>query len=174
MQVFRQSAGHISHGSCCGHQWQGLYSAFIASTLRETGAQVALYTSPHLVAFNERIRVNGVSISDEQLVDYARAMRSKVDQLHATFFEATTAMAFYYFAECGADAAVVETGLGGRLDATNVVTPVLSVITSIGLHHIEHLGGTVEAIASKSGHHQTSRALRYRCATGDGSRRAQH
>lgn len=132
-----------------GTNGKGSTSALITSVLRETGASVGLYTSPHLVAFNERIRVNGAKIPEGQIVEYARLLRPKVDQLNATFFEATTVMAFQYFAERGVDAAVIETGLGGRLDATNVVTPVLSVITSIGLDHTEHLGESIEAIASE-------------------------
>lgn len=129
-----------------GTNGKGSTSAMIASVLQESGLKVALYTSPHLVQFNERIRVNGARISDAQIVEYAHALRPLVDDLRGTFFEATTAMAFKYFADQQVDIAVIETGLGGRLDSTNVVKPVLSVITSIGFDHMEHLGTTIESI----------------------------
>jgi dihydrofolate synthase/folylpolyglutamate synthase len=132
-----------------GTNGKGSTSALIMSILREAGLNVALYTSPHLVKFNERIRVNGDKIPEELVIEYADALRPKVDKLKATFFEATTAMAFRYFAEQKVDVAVIETGMGGRLDSTNVVNPILSVITSIGLDHTEHLGNTVEAIAKE-------------------------
>ncbi|HET7152209.1 MAG TPA: folylpolyglutamate synthase/dihydrofolate synthase family protein [Candidatus Kapabacteria bacterium] len=132
-----------------GTNGKGSTSALIMSILREAGLNVALYTSPHLVKFNERIRVNGEKIPEEIVIDYADALRPKVDKLKATFFEATTAIAFRYFAEQKVDVGVIETGMGGRLDSTNVVNPVLSVITSIGLDHTEHLGSTIEAIAKE-------------------------
>ena len=130
-----------------GTNGKGSTSAMIASVLQESGLRVGLYTSPHLVAFNERIRVNGAAIADADVVDFARAMRAQVEQMQGTFFEATTAMAFRYFADQQVDIAVIETGMGGRLDSTNVVTPVASVITSIGFDHMEHLGNDLTSIA---------------------------
>jgi len=132
-----------------GTNGKGSTSALIMSILREAGLNVALYTSPHLVKFNERIRVNGEKIPEELVIDYAEALRPNIGKLKATFFEATTAIAFRYFAEEKVDVAVIETGMGGRLDSTNIVNPILSVITSIGLDHTEHLGDTIEAIAKE-------------------------
>jgi len=132
-----------------GTNGKGSTSALIMSILREAGLNVGLYTSPHLISFNERIRVNGEKISEEQVVEYVRMLRPTVEKLKATFFEATTAIAFRYFAEKHVDVGVIETGLGGRLDSTNVVNPVLTVITSIGLEHTEQLGDTIEAITKE-------------------------
>lgn len=132
-----------------GTNGKGSTSAMIASTLQEAGLRVGLYTSPHLVKFNERIRVNGAMIGDEALLEYAAALRPMIEDLRGTFFEATTVMAFKYFADQQVDIAVIETGLGGRLDSTNVVTPVLSVIASIGFDHMEYLGTTIDAIAKE-------------------------
>lgn len=134
-----------------GTNGKGSTSAFLASMFMEAGLRTGLYTSPHLLRFGERIRIDGEEIPDERLVAYVRAMRRKIDALHATFFEATTAVAFKYFADSGVDVAVVETGLGGRFDATNVLRPMLSLITSIGLDHTEMLGGTLPQIAREKG-----------------------
>ncbi|MDH7516227.1 MAG: folylpolyglutamate synthase/dihydrofolate synthase family protein [Bacteroidota bacterium] len=130
-----------------GTNGKGSTCAFIASILAEAGYRVGLYTSPHLVDFRERIRVDGKPIPRTAVLEYTRALRPLVDARRATFFEATTVMAFRYFADAGVDVAIIETGLGGRLDATNVVHPLVNVITGIALDHAEHLGGTVEAIA---------------------------
>ncbi len=123
----------------------------IASIFTAAGYKTGLYTSPHLIDFTERIRINGQPIPLQRVVHYAKLLQSKIKKLKATFFEATTAMAFLYFAEEHVDIAVVETGLGGRLDATNILTPILSVITSIGLEHTEHLGHTIREIAKEKG-----------------------
>jgi len=130
-----------------GTNGKGSTSSMIASMLRASGYSVGLYTSPHLVDFNERIRVNGRKISDAALVRYAARLRPSIDRLNGTFFEATTAIALQYFSDRGVDIAVLETGLGGRLDATNVVVPLVSVITSVGLDHTEILGATIGKIA---------------------------
>ncbi len=130
-----------------GTNGKGSTSAMIASVLTASGYRTGLYTSPHLRRFSERIRIDGVPIPEAELVRYIEAMRSAIDRTGATFFEATTAMAFAYFADSDVDAAVIETGLGGRLDATNIVDPVLSVITGIGFDHTEHLGNTLAKIA---------------------------
>ncbi len=130
-----------------GTNGKGSTSSMIASMLRAAGYSVGLYTSPHLVDFNERIRVNGRKIPDAALIRYAARLRPAIDALQATFFEATTAIALQYFSDSGVDIAVLETGLGGRLDATNVVMPLVSVITSIGMDHTEILGTTIGKIA---------------------------
>ena len=123
----------------------------IAAVLQSAGYRTGLYTSPHLVKFNERIRINGEMISDADLVRYAGLFRPKIDDLKATFFEATTAIAFKYFADKKVDIAVIETGLGGRLDATNVLVPEVSVITSIAKDHTQQLGRSLRKIAFEKG-----------------------
>src|SRR3989344_1633384 len=123
----------------------------IASILRTSGLKVGLYTSPHLVRFNERIAVDGVEIKDKELVEYTRRIRKVVEQnnIPVTFFEFTTAIAFLHFAENNVDIAAVEVGMGGRLDATTVIPAEIAVITSIGLEHTEYLGDTLEKIAGE-------------------------
>lgn len=130
-----------------GTNGKGSTSSMIAAVLTAAGYKVGLYTSPHLVKFNERIRVNGRMISDNDIVRYTKILKPTIKKIKATFFEATTAIAFKYFADQKVDIAVIETGLGGRLDSTNVVRPIVSVITSIGKDHIEQLGNTFESIA---------------------------
>ncbi|MCE2503392.1 MAG: DNA repair protein RadC [Chlorobi bacterium] len=130
-----------------GTNGKGSVCAMLASVLAEAGMKVGLYSSPHLVDFRERIRVNGVAISEDRLALYAKEMMSEIERIGCTFFEGTTVMGLRYFAEENVDIVVLETGMGGRLDATNVVKPMLSIITSIGLDHTRHLGETYEAIA---------------------------
>ncbi len=130
-----------------GTNGKGSTASFIASILQEAGYRTGLYTSPHLVDFTERIRINGARISEERLVMYAREMRPAFERTQATFFEATTCIAFRYFADERIEIGVIETGLGGRLDATNVVIPVVSIITNVGMDHTEYLGTTLRAIA---------------------------
>jgi dihydrofolate synthase/folylpolyglutamate synthase len=134
-----------------GTNGKGSTSAMIAAILTAAGYRVGLYTSPHLVAFNERIRINGLMIPDREIDRLTHRLRPDIERLHATFFEATTAIAFEYFAEQKVDVAVIETGLGGRLDSTNVLRPVVSVITSIGMDHSEILGTTLTSIAREKG-----------------------
>ncbi len=134
-----------------GSNGKGSTASFIAAALQSAGYRTGLYTSPHLADFSERIRVDGQPIDEAEVVRYAERLRPQVDALNATFFEATTLMAFQYFAEKEVDVAVIETGLGGRLDATNIVTPILSVITSLSLEHREHLGGSIAEIAREKG-----------------------
>ncbi len=134
-----------------GTNGKGSVCAMVASTLSASGLHVGLYSSPHLIHFDERIRVDGTPISRERLSLYAREMLPSIEQIGCTFFEGTTAMAFRYFAEEGVDVAVIETGLGGRLDATNVVDPIAVAITSIGYDHMRHLGSTLEEIAREKG-----------------------
>lgn len=132
-----------------GTNGKGSTASMIAAILTAAGYRVGLYTSPHLVRFNERIRISGREIADRDVVRLVRLLRPAIDRHRATFFEATTAMAFRYFSEQKVDIAVIETGLGGRLDSTNVITPLVSVITSIGLDHREQLGETLLEIAGE-------------------------
>jgi len=134
-----------------GTNGKGSTSSFIASILMESGLRTGLYTSPHLVRFSERIRIDGSEIDEERIVSYALRLIPVIEKTRATFFEATTCIAFQYFADEGVDVAVIETGLGGRLDATNVLMPVVSVITSISLDHTDVLGHTIGAIAKEKG-----------------------
>ncbi|MGB9664960.1 MAG: bifunctional folylpolyglutamate synthase/dihydrofolate synthase [Ignavibacteria bacterium] len=130
-----------------GTNGKGSTSSFIASILSEMDLKVGLYTSPHLVRFNERIKVDGKDIEDDFLVQMVNFLRPEIEKINPTFFEVTTAIAFKYFAEKKIDYGVIETGLGGRLDSTNVLLPEISVITKIGLDHREFLGETIEKIA---------------------------
>ena len=115
----------------------------------QCGYKVGLYTSPHLVDFRERIRVNGVMISEEYVVNFVEKERSFFEPLSPSFFEVTTAMAFKYFSDKQVDIAVIEVGLGGRLDCTNIITPLVSVITNISFDHTQFLGDTLAKIASE-------------------------
>lgn len=130
-----------------GTNGKGSTSSFLAAMLTAAGYRTGLYTSPHLIDFVERIRIDGIPMPEPELVEYVRRLRPTIEETGATFFEATTCVAFQYFADQGVDAAVIETGLGGRLDATNVVMPLVSLITNIGLDHQEYLGDTVSRIA---------------------------
>ena len=133
-----------------GTNGKGSISAYLAAILQEAGYRVGWYTSPHLIKFNERIRVDGKEIGDEELVRLTELIKEKVEgKIQPTFFEFTTALAFLYFAEQKVDFAVVEVGMGGRLDATNVLQPEVSVITNISFDHQKHLGDTLEKIAGE-------------------------
>ena len=132
-----------------GTNGKGSTVATLAAMLRYKGLRVATYTSPHLIDFRERIIVGGKPISEDEVVDFIDRHADRINRLGATFFEATTAMAFEHIAKSGAEVAVIETGLGGRLDSTNVLDPLAAVVTSIGLDHTELLGTTVEAIAGE-------------------------
>ena len=135
-----------------GTNGKGSVSHMIASVLQEAGYKTGLYTSPHLKDFRERIRVNGEMISENDVVTFVTRHKNIIESLKPSFFEMTVAMAFNYFAECYVDVAVIEVGLGGRLDSTNIIKPVLSVITNIGHDHLDLLGDTLEKIAvEKSG-----------------------
>ena len=134
-----------------GTNGKGSVSSMIASVLMGQGYRVGLYTSPHLVDFRERIKVDGEMITREAVLDFLERCERFICENDPSFFEITTAMAFDYFASADVDYAVVECGLGGRLDSTNIVTPVLSVITSIGLDHTDILGDTEEKIAYEKG-----------------------
>lgn len=132
-----------------GSNGKGSTSSFIASILMEHRCKVGLYTSPHFVRFNERIKINGKEIPDSFVAEFINKHEKLIDELALTFFEVTTAIAFAWFAENKVDYAVIETGLGGRLDATNVIDPLASVITSISLEHTNILGNTLEQITKE-------------------------
>ncbi len=134
-----------------GTNGKGSTSSMTAAILTAAGYSVGLYTSPHLVSFRERIRINGTMIPQKELVRLVRLLKPEIDARQATFFEAATAVAFRYFAEQQVDIAVIETGLGGRLDSTNIITPLVSVITTIAKDHQEQLGDTLTAIAEEKG-----------------------
>ncbi|MDR3184698.1 MAG: bifunctional folylpolyglutamate synthase/dihydrofolate synthase [Prevotellaceae bacterium] len=132
-----------------GTNGKGSVSHILASVLQSAGYTVGLFTSPHLKDFRERIRVNGAPIPEEEVVHFVSKHEAEIKTLSPSFFEMTSALALEYFARQHADVAVIETGMGGRLDSTNVVRPVLSIITNIGMDHTEHLGDTPEAIAAE-------------------------
>lgn len=135
-----------------GSNGKGSTAAMIAAILQSAGYRTGLYTSPHLIDFCERIRINGKMIGKRDLVRLTSEISGAVRRVGATFFEATTAIAFKYFAEQKVDIAVVETGLGGRLDATNIITPLLTIITTISLEHTQILGTHLSDVAyEKSG-----------------------
>jgi dihydrofolate synthase / folylpolyglutamate synthase len=142
------SAVHIA-----GTKGKGSVAAMLDSELRAAGLRVGLYTKPHLVNLSERTRIDGVEIAPARMLDYIERLRAIYDHagLALTFFEFTVALMFLYFADERVDLAVIETGLGGRLDSTNVVTPILSVITPIGFDHMEYLGYTIPKIAAEKG-----------------------
>lgn len=131
-----------------GTNGKGSTSAMVAAIAQAAGHRVGLYTSPHLIDYRERMRVNGEMISESRVIALVEQLRSAAaPDLAPTFFEFTTAMACMHFAEAGIDLAVLEVGLGGRFDATNVVTPAATAITTIGLDHEQYLGSTLEQIA---------------------------
>ena len=132
-----------------GTNGKGSCSHTLAAILQSMGMKVGLYTSPHIVDFRERIRVNGECLSEQYVVDFVEQHRSFFEPLHPSFFELTTAMAFRYFADQKVDIAVIEVGLGGRLDCTNIITPELSIITNISLDHTQFLGDTLAKIAGE-------------------------
>lgn len=132
-----------------GTNGKGSVSHMLASILQETGLRVGLYTSPHLKDFRERIRVNGQMIRQEYVTHFVESNQKIFDRIHPSFFEMTVAMAFQYFADAKVDIAVIEVGLGGRLDSTNIITPLVSVITNIALDHVALLGDTLEKIAGE-------------------------
>ena len=145
--------GHPERGfrsiHVAGTNGKGSVSHFLASILQEAGYKVGLYTSPHLVDFRERIRINGEMIPQSAVVSFVDHNRDMFDKFNLSFFEMTVGLAFDYFAREQVDIAVIEVGMGGRLDSTNVITPLLSVITNIGLDHTQFLGDTLEKIAGE-------------------------
>ena len=132
-----------------GTNGKGSTSSIIAKILQKNGYKVGLYTSPHLIHFNERIRINGLPISDEKIIKFIENHKQTLIDSSITFFEATTALAFEHFAEESVDIAIVETGLGGRLDSTNVLSPIQTIITEIHYDHTHILGDSIEEITSE-------------------------
>lgn len=132
-----------------GTNGKGSVSHILASVLREAGYRVGLFTSPHLKDFRERMRVDGKMIPKQRVVNFVDKNMAKMQELQLSFFEMTTAMAFDYFAYSDVEVAVIETGLGGRLDATNVITPLVSIITNVGFDHTDLLGNTLREIAGE-------------------------
>ena len=137
---FVHVAGTNGKGSTC---------ALLYNILKQAGKKVGLYTSPHLLNFNERIRVNGHTISNEEIVDFMRNNYNHIINIQTTFFETTTVMALDHFSKHNVDIAIIETGLGGRLDSTNVIMPEVSVITSISMDHLDILGESITKIAEE-------------------------
>lgn len=159
LDVIRHILGHLQHPektfSCihiAGTNGKGSIASGLASILQAAGFKVGLYTSPHLIRFNERILVNGTEVTDEQIVSSYLAVKAipKTDR-EPTFFEYTTAMALHLFAQSNVDWAIIETGMGGRLDATNELSPALSIISNISMEHRFYLGNTIAEITGEKG-----------------------
>lgn len=138
---------HFKTIHIAGTNGKGSVSHMLAAILQQAGYKTGLYTSPHIKHFGERIRVNGEMIAERFVVDFVERTKAIVDDIEPSFFEMTVGMAFEYFATAQVDIAVIETGLGGRLDSTNIISPELSVITNIGYDHMNILGNTLELIA---------------------------
>lgn len=132
-----------------GTNGKGSVSHMLASILQEAGYKTGLYTSPHLKDFRERIKINGEMVSEQYVIDFVEDNKELFAQIHPSFFEMTVAMAFKYFADQQVDIAVIEVGLGGRLDSTNIISPLASVITNISFDHMALLGNTLEKIAGE-------------------------
>ena len=132
-----------------GTNGKGSTSHMLASVLQEAGYKVGLYTSPHLKDFRERIKINGKEVSKQFVISFIKKHKPFFEQHTLSFFEMTVGMAFDYFSKKKVDIAIIEVGLGGRLDSTNIITPLVSVITNIGLDHTQFLGDTLEKIAGE-------------------------
>ncbi|MFC4739407.1 bifunctional folylpolyglutamate synthase/dihydrofolate synthase [Flavobacterium ponti] len=132
-----------------GTNGKGSTSSMLASILKEAGYKVGLYTSPHLKDFRERIKINGKEIAEEYVVEFVKENKSFFEQNQLSFFEMTVGLAFQYFSDEKVDLAIIEVGMGGRLDSTNIITPLVSVITNIGFDHTQFLGNTLELIAAE-------------------------
>lgn len=149
-------AKHLNHPEnkfksihVAGTNGKGSTSSMLASILQEAGYKVGLYTSPHLKDFRERIKINGQEITEDYVVEFVKGNKSFFEQNQLSFFEMTVGLAFQYFNEEKIDVAIIEVGMGGRLDSTNIITPLVSVITNIGLDHTQFLGNTLELIAKE-------------------------
>lgn len=132
-----------------GTNGKGSTSHMLASVLQEAGYKVGLYTSPHLKDFRERIKINGAMISENEVIDFVKEYKNEFEKIQLSFFEWTVGLAFHYFANQKVDIAIIETGLGGRLDSTNIVTPEVAVITNISMDHTQFLGNTLAKIAAE-------------------------
>lgn len=148
-----QSIGNPQDDLTCVHvagsNGKGSVCSYLSSTLTESGKTVGLFTSPHIKDFSERIRINGQPIDQQTVIDFVQKIQKQNFKFSPSFFEVTFALALWYFKKSNCDICIIETGLGGRLDATNVISPILSVITSISLEHTEILGDTIELIAAE-------------------------
>lgn len=149
-------AKHLNHPEdkfksihVAGTNGKGSTSSMIASILQEAGYKVGLYTSPHLKDYRERIKINGKEIAEDYVVNFVKHNKSFFEQNQLSFFEMTVGLAFQYFADEKVDIAVIEVGMGGRLDSTNIITPLVSVITNIGFDHTQFLGNTLSLIAKE-------------------------
>jgi dihydrofolate synthase/folylpolyglutamate synthase len=153
IQALTEHLGHPENKTpavhIAGTNGKGSVSNMLASVLQEAGYKTGLFTSPHLIDFRERIRVNGAMIREDQVIHFVEENKKRFEEIAPSFFEWTTALAFHHFAMEKADVAIIETGLGGRLDSTNIITPVLSVITNISYDHMQFLGNTLEKIAAE-------------------------
>ena len=164
--TIRQSRKNLTLIHVAGTNGKGSTVSYLRSLLEESGLQVGTFTSPHIESFNERIEIDGRFIPDDSLIEWVETLQPLVMQLDQeeeltgiTQFEILTALAFGYFAQQQVDVAIIEVGLGGRLDSTNVITPILTAITTIGMDHMDMLGDTIEAIAARqSRDHQTQGA----------------
>ena len=132
-----------------GTNGKGSCSHILSAVFQANGYKTGLYTSPHLVDFRERIRINGKEVSEHFVIDFVKRIKPQLDNIKPSFFEITVGMAFDYFAQEGVDIAIIETGLGGRLDSTNVILPEACLITNIGLDHTDMLGNTLSQIAAE-------------------------
>jgi len=130
-----------------GTNGKGTTAWLLESVYREAGYKTGLFTSPHLLRYNERFRISGIEVSDEQLLEFFREYDELLQQIKLTYFEISTVLAFWFFDRLKVDIAIIETGLGGRLDSTNIIKPLVSVITSIGMDHMDILGNTLSEIA---------------------------
>ncbi len=148
---FRQPHQSFASIHVAGTNGKGSVSHMLASVLQEAGWKTGLYTSPHLLDFRERIKVNGAPIPEREVVTFVESHQAIIEELSPSFFEMTVAMAFDHFKQQKVDVAVIETGMGGRLDSTNILSPVLSIITNISLDHTEFLGKDVASIAREKG-----------------------
>lgn len=146
---FQSPHKHYKTIHVAGTNGKGSCSHTLASILQDAGYKVGLYTSPHLVDFRERIRVNGKMITEQAVINFVEENKNLFEEIHPSFFEITTALAFKYFMEEKVDIAVIEVGLGGRLDCTNIINPEISIITNISLDHTQFLGNTLEKIAAE-------------------------
>ena len=148
-EYFRHPHKNFKTIHVAGTNGKGSVSHMLASILQQAGYKTGLYTSPHLKDFRERIKINGEMISEQYVIDFVRHHADLFSRVKPSFFEMTVAMAFKYFADSQVDIAVIEVGLGGRLDSTNIITPLASVITNISFDHMALLGNTLEKIASE-------------------------
>lgn len=138
---------HLKAIHIAGTNGKGSSSHMLASILQTAGYQTGLYTSPHLLDFRERIKVNGQTVPQQFVIDFIQKNKALIEQIKPSFFEVTVVMAFQYFYDMQVDVAIIETGLGGRLDSTNIISPILSLITNIGYDHMNMLGNTMAEIA---------------------------